>query len=180
MRHFVSGMLALVLAATTMATQAEQQAAGTAPAQRVEATFGDWSRICSSNPEGATVCQIVQSANQNESGQLVFQTAVGYVADNERPIMYLTAPLGIFLPRGISIFVDDSEEGLTATVQRCDGSGCLGLLAMTEAFVDKLKKGKAAKLVFGATATQNVSLPLSLDGFTKAFNSLVPLQQQKQ
>ncbi len=167
MNPFVFGVLVVLLAATAGAAQESA-----APSQKVEATFGDWSRICTASTEGVQVCQIVQSANQNESGQLVFQTAVGYVADNDRPILYLTAPLGIFLPRGISIFVDDSEEGLTATVQRCDGSGCLGLLAMSETFVDSLKKGNAAKLVFGATAQQNVSLPLSLDGFTKAFDSL--------
>lgn len=156
---------------------AQQSAVGNQnTSQQVEATFDDWSRICTNAESGEEVCQIVQSANQNESGRLVFQTAVGYVADNDRPIMYLTAPLGIFLPRGISIFVDEEEDGLTATVQRCDANGCLAVLALEENWVDKLKKGGEAKLIFAASAQQNVSVPLSLTGFTDAFNSLEPRQ----
>lgn len=167
-------LILLVLLVTSLATRAEETfpaATQGGSAQRVEETYGDWSRICTTSDENR-VCQIVQTANQNESGQLVFQTAVGYVSDNERPIMYLTAPLGIFLPRGISIFVDEEEQGLTATVQRCDQNGCLGVLAMEPALVDKLKKGQAAKMIFGASAQRNVSIPLSLTGFTRAFNSL--------
>jgi len=164
--------LALMLPAAVLAGEQTTPQPARAGEQQIEATFGDWSKICTTNQNDQHVCQIVQSANQNESGKLVFQTAVGYVADNEKPIMYLTAPLGIFLPRGISIFVGDEENGITATVQRCDASGCLGVLALEDSLVDKLKQGNEARLVFAANVQQNVALPLSLAGFTKAFNSL--------
>ncbi len=142
--------------------------------QAVEASFDDWSLICTADETGDKVCQIVQSVNQNDSGQLVFQTAVGYVPDNESPILYMTAPLGIFLPRGISIFVDDDEEGRTAQVLRCTENGCLAVLAMQPELVQKLKKGNEGRLIFGATAQQNVAIPLSLTGFTRAFDALTP------
>lgn len=141
------------------------------PGQKIVKSFGDWSKICVEQEKGGKLCQIVQSANQNSTGKLVFQTAVGYVPDNDKPIMYLTGPLGIFLPKGISVFVDDNP-GLTATVQRCDGSGCLALLALNEDMLKQLQSGKKGKLVFAANAKQNVSLPLSLGGFKDAFNSL--------
>lgn len=163
--------LACCIANTYAATADTAPAKGDGPHQQVVKTFGDWSKICVDQPEGKPVCQVVQSANQNKSGRLVFQTAIGYVSDNDHPIMYLTAPLGIFLPKGVSIFVDDNP-GLTATVQRCDGNGCLALLALKPDLVKQLETGKEAKLVFAATAKQNVSLPLSLDGFKAAFDSL--------
>ncbi len=147
-----------------------------AAAQRVEETFGDWSLICTTAVENR-VCQIVQTANQNESGKLVFQTAVGYVSDSDKPIMYLTAPLGIFLPRGISVFVDDEQDGLKATVQRCDPNGCLGVLALENETIEKLKRGQEARMIFGASAQQNVSIPVSLTGFTRAFDSLEPVER---
>lgn len=176
MKKLTTALFGMLIATSTFAEpqaadEAIQQNAAGPGSQAVEETFGDWSRICTTDAENR-VCQIVQTANQNESGQLVFQTAVGYVADNERPIMYMTAPLGIFLPRGLSIFVDDETDGLTATVQRCDANGCLGVLAMEPELVDKLKKGSNAKVIFGVSAQQNVSVPMSLTGFTNAFNSL--------
>lgn len=138
--------------------------------QEIESTFGDWSKICTLDEASDTrVCQIVQSANQND--QLVFQSAIGYVEGNEQPIMYLTAPLGIFLPKGITVIVEENP-GLTAIVQRCDGKGCLALLALEDATIDAMRKGTDAKIIFAANAQQNVSLPLSLDGFTAAFRSL--------
>ncbi|MEX0941953.1 MAG: invasion associated locus B family protein [Pseudomonadales bacterium] len=137
--------------------------------QKVEQTWGDWSRICTTGEP--RVCQVVQSANQDETGNLIFQTSIGYVANNDRPIMYLTAPLGIFLPRGISVIVDD-DPPLTATVQKCDGNGCLGLLALSQDAIESLKAGTQAQVVFGASAQQNVSIPLSLDGFGAAFDAL--------
>lgn len=170
-------LIALVLATSLASAQDSRQAPADQAVQggsqqEVLATYGDWSKICAAGENDERVCQIVQSANQNDTGRLVFQTAVGYVSDNERPIMYLTAPLGIFLPRGISVFVDDAEEGLTATVQRCDANGCLAVLALEDTFVTQLKRGAEAKLVFAANAQQNVSLPMSLTGFTRAFDSL--------
>lgn len=161
MRNIATLLLAIL---STSAFAAENS-------QSVEKTWGDWSKICAPSETEERVCQIVQSANQNESGQLVFQTAVGYVTDNELPIMYLTAPLGIFLPRGISVVIGENDP-VTATVQRCDGNGCIGLLALEQDFVDAMKKGTEAQLVFGASAQQNVTVPLSLKGFTAAFNAL--------
>jgi invasion protein IalB len=157
-------ILVLLTTLSALATAAE-------PKQDVLQTWGDWSKICTTSDDDKRVCQIVQSANQNESGALVFQTAVGYVDDTDKPVMYLTAPLGIFLPRGITVVIDD-KPGVTATVQRCDGNGCLGLLVLEPDFVDALKKAAAAKLVFAASAKQNVSIPLSLNGFAAALEGL--------
>jgi invasion protein IalB len=137
--------------------------------QAIEKTWGDWSKICTSGEN--SICQIVQSANQNESGQLIFQTAVGYADDNDKPILYLTGPLGIFLPRGIGITIDDAPIR-AAVVQRCDNKGCLAVLPMEQDLIKEMEKGKTAKVIFATSMTQNVSLPLSLKGFKRAFRAL--------
>ncbi|MFT5561955.1 MAG: invasion protein IalB, partial [Litorivivens sp.] len=56
----------------------------------------------------------------------------------------------------------------------CDTSGCLAVSAVEPAFVAEMKAGREAKLVFGASAEQNVAVPFSLIGFTDAINSIVP------
>jgi len=140
--------------------------------QEVIKTWGKWSKICTGTDE--MNCQIVQSANQNDTGKLVFQTSVGYVEDNDKPIMFMTAPLGIYLPKGISFFVDE-EHGKQAAVQRCDGTGCLAVLALTEDFLGlllKTKKASDSNVVFATRVTQNVRLPVSMEGFKQAFKSL--------
>ena len=140
--------------------------------QEVVDTFGAWSKICAEVADAPIRCQIVQSASQNETKQLVFQTAVGFVDGSDKPIMFLTAPLGIFLPKGVTVIVGEETEGLTATVQRCDGKGCLALMAMEPEFVAKLEKGISAKIYFGANKDRTVALPLDLTGFKKGLRSL--------
>ena len=135
--------------------------------QGAENTWGDWSKICS---EDESTCQIVQNANQNE--KLVFQTAVGYVKDNDRPILFLTGPLGINLPKSISVFIDENEQGKKAVMQRCDAKGCLALLAMEEDFLKTWLDGKTGKIIFTDSASKVVQLPISLDGFKTAFEKL--------
>ena len=160
MRGKIVGLI-IILAATSSVAE-----------QDVEKTFGSWSKICTAGDGDPHHCQIVQSANQKDTGRRVFHTALGYVDDNDKPILYMTAPLGIFLPRGISIFVDD-QPGLRAAVQICDANGCLGLLALEDDFLELLKEGETAKLVFATSAEQNVSVPLDLNGFKKAYASFV-------
>jgi invasion protein IalB len=140
--------------------------------QDVVETFGAWSKICAEFADSGDRCQIVQSVNQTASKQRIFQTAVGYEPGNDKPIMFLTAPLGIFLPRGISVKVGDEAEGLTASIQRCDASGCLAVMVMEEDFVSSLVQGRKAKIYFSNTSENRVSVPLNLDGFKQAFNSL--------
>lgn len=138
--------------------------------QAVEKSWGDWSKVCTQEQE-LQICRIVQAATQNESGQRIFQTAIGYVADNDKPMMFLTGPLGIFLPRGISVVVND-DKPIPVVVQRCDSNGCLGVLPMDESLVAAMSKGAEVKLLFAASIKQNMALALSMDGFKSAFNAL--------
>lgn len=162
-------ILISLIAAPLVATAQE------APTQEVVEKFDAWSKICVTNSDQEKPpCQIVQSATQNATGSVVFQTAVGYIADNDKPLMFMTAPLGIFLPKGITVVVDDDEQGLTVPVQRCDAKGCLAVLVMERDFVRKLERGDGARAIFAANAERNVALPIDLTGFRKAFRSVRP------
>lgn len=134
--------------------------------------YGSWVKVCQPAEDAqAEGCQITQIANQQESGKRVFQTTVGFVQDREEPVLFLNAPLGIYLPKGISISVDEAEP-VTARVQRCDQNGCLGLLALGTELAGQLKGGEKAQVIFAATNEQLIQLPLDLNGFTDALAAL--------
>ena len=130
-------------------------------------TWGDWSKICN---EDMTTCQIVQNVNRDQ--ELIFQTAVGYIKNNDRPILYLTGPLGLNIPKSISVFIDENEQGKKAVMQRCNLKGCLALLAMPEDFLETWLNGKTGKVIFTDASSKIVQLPISLDGFKTAFENL--------
>ena len=140
---------------------------------RVAGAFGDWTKICS--PAGDTEsCRISQVVDRDESGQRMFQTVIRYMPESENPVMFLTAPLGMYLSRGITLELTE-DTLMTTVVQRCDANGCLAATALEPAFVAAMKAGREGRLVFGATVEQNVAVPFSLMGFTAAMNSIGPL-----
>ena len=164
-----SGLLLLVFLAVpqTLVAESADPESGT-PSQSIEATWGKWSKICT--PDGS--CQIVQSATQSDSGQIVLQSVVKYVPESPQPVLFLTGPLGIYLPKGISLFVDDSDKGKRISLQRCDQTGCLGVLVLQDDFLRTMKEGNTVKAIIALNEEQNLQLPISLDGFTKALASL--------
>lgn len=147
------------------------QAIPTANAEEAN-EFGDWVRNCAED-EGAEVCQISQFTRQAESESLLFEMTVGYLPGAALPVVFLTAPLGIHLPRGITIQLTD-ETLMTVAVQRCTTVGCVAVATLDEAFLNEMKASKEGLVVFGRNAEQNVGVPLSLVGFNEALNSIAP------
>ncbi len=76
-------------------------------------------------------CFIVQDIALKESGQRLLQVAVGYPDEGTRPIAIVTVPLGILLPAGVGLAVDDAE-GVRFPVQYCIALGCRSQIALDE------------------------------------------------
>ena len=150
---------------------------GVALAQpEVEKTWGDWSKICTppaEGQEGDEICSISQTATMNEGGLRLLETTIRYVEGNEKPVMFVLVPLelGLYLPRGLTVTVDDLDP-VTIALQRCTVKGCIAVLAMEENLVEAFRKAEQAQIVFFIDVNQSRNLPVSLDGFTRAFRSL--------
>lgn len=164
MKIFVLAVLALVL---NVSVQAEETATGW---QKI-ATYETWAKHCNRPVDAPEQCRIFQTASQND--QLVFQASIGYLPGTDSAIMFMTGPLGIFLPKGVSLIAGEGEgEAITAGFLHCNAQGCHTRFAIEEVMVSRLKAAADAQIVFWANNEQNVILPLDLKGFTRAINSL--------
>ena len=136
--------------------------------------FKDWTARCET-PPGANIerCYIFQNIVLKQSGQRVLHMAVGYLAANGQPAAVLTLPLGISLPPGVSISIDDAAPS-PLVIERCDPSGCIGALALDDALLAALKRGRRARVSFYDGTRTKVSVPVSLLGFTAGFGALRP------
>lgn len=162
----VFSFLCLVLGSVSM------HAAEGESSERLAGSFGDWSKICVAE-DGGEACHISQTVNQNNSESRLFQTSIGYVGDAITPVVFLSAPLGIYLPRGITLELTETTL-LSAVVQRCDGNGCLAVTSIDPSFLAEMLRVKEGRLIFGSSAEQNVAIPISFDGFNDALNSIKP------
>ena len=135
-------------------------------------TFKDWRLQCDVPPEGSEErCFMVQNLVMREGGQRLLNVAVGYLAETETPAIIFTLPLGVSLPPGVSLQVDEGETK-KFPVERCTENGCIAGLALDDASLATFKEGIKANVTFSDGARRPVTVPVSLKGFSAGFTAV--------
>ena len=81
------------------------------------------------------------------------------------------APLGVLLPNGLGLKIDDTDIGRAGFV-KCLPSGCVAEVTMDEKLIDQLKNGGTATYIIHQTPDEGIGLPLTLGGFKDGFAKL--------
>ena len=148
-------------------------ASGAAEAQgAVRAKHGDWETRCETPPGAAyEQCAVVMSVVDQERPNLTLVIIVLNTADRKARLMRVIAPLGVLLPAGVSLRIDDQDVGRLNFLQ-CLANGCIAQLALDQQLLDKLKAGKTMSLGIFQTPEQGVGVPAALTGFKEAYEQL--------
>jgi invasion protein IalB len=144
--------------------------AAEAPAS-IKEQLGDWQMVCKT-PEGAKsdICAIVQdvTSDSNPNVQLSVQFQQG--ADGNK-ILRVFAPLGVLLPPGLGLQIDDQKVGHAPFV-RCQVVGCVAQVTLPPDLMGKFKAGKTAWFIIYQTKEAGIGIPVSLAGFAGAVDKL--------
>jgi invasion protein IalB len=133
--------------------------------------FRDWTMRCEEAGEDPPrSCVIVQRLLLKEQQQRILDVAVGYLLEGQ-PAAYFVLPLGVSLPGGISITVDDGKP-VRLRYEYCDGNGCLAPMALGTEMLAAFKGGRWARVAFFSRSGKEISVPVSLLGFTAGFGAL--------
>lgn len=174
-RRFLRLVAALAVAAAVWA-QPVAQAQETPPAAgeggRTEERMGNWTLRCISAADPATRrCEMVQVVGDTQSGRDVLAVAIGYPEGQPRPIAWIILPLGVLLPPGIGVKIDQGEvNGMP--YRSCDTRGCATPWQLSEEDVGALKRGNELVVIFRDIEGKSLGIPVSLSGFTAAFDKL--------
>lgn len=170
--------LTLVTGMLTMGTVDMTQAQTTEGPSSLTETYGDWVVRCVAPQavEGQAaptqVCEMTQELRQADSGQRVL--AVALQSTEAGASLTLVAPFGLLLEAGLQVAVD--EEAVTeGRFRTCLPGGCLSVIDLTTDVLDKFAAGNAATVTMRDTSEQDLSLSVSLAGFTAAWNRLKAL-----
>ena len=143
----------------------------------VDEVFGDWQRECLRIPgdTGPVPCQITQFLREEPEGQPVGKVSLGKLPAGGEAVAgsMVIVPLGVLLTQQMTVGVD-SAAPKRYPYRFCDPNGCVAQIGYTNAEIDAFMKGNKATLTVVPTAApdQQIALPLSLKGFTDAWNSL--------
>lgn len=138
----------------------------------VKAKYGDWDLRCDTPPgaenEQCFIMQFVTAADRDNVGLSVI---VMKTADKQARILRLLAPLGVLLPRGLGLRIDDTDMGTTGFI-RCLPNGCLSEVLMDDSLIQALRGGEQAMFIIFQTPEEGIGVPISLDGFGEGFDAL--------
>jgi invasion protein IalB len=150
-------------------------AAGAAPAAAqgvVKSKFGDWEMRCET-PAGASreQCALIQSIAAEDKPNVSLVVIVLKTADGKARLLRVIAPLGVLLPAGLGLKIDNADVGRAGFV-RCLPTGCVAEVVMEDKLLDQLKTGANATFIVFNTPEEGIGLPLALAGFGQGFDKL--------
>jgi invasion protein IalB len=131
-----------------------------------------WAARCGSASRDAPLeCAIEQSAVLPRTGQLVILVNIRVPADTHTPSALIQLPLGLNLPGGAKLQVDDG----TATdlqIQTCEARGCYAGTTIAPDLLAAMKSGKQLKISFQNLNKETLTVPLPLADFAAAYDKI--------
>jgi invasion protein IalB len=86
-------------------------------------------------------------------------------------VLRVFAPLGVLLPPGIGLKIDDVDVG-HAPFLRCHSFACYAQVTLEDKLINQLSTGKTAIFIIFQTEEAGIGIPLSLNGFAQALAAL--------
>jgi invasion protein IalB len=138
--------------------------------------FQDWTYQCGGEGLKDEDCFIMQNIFRQESEFRLLRVAVGYLGPDDSPLLFLTTPLGIFLPAGIVfniVRMGKGGEEYKTPLHLCMPAGCRAIVRLDKELIWAMKMGGQVKVAFLDNNTRKqITVEVSLAGFTKGLEAL--------
>ena len=147
--------------------------AGHALAQgAVKSVHRDWQIRCDTPPGAKSEqCALIQSVTAEDRANVGLTVIVLKTADQRSRLMRVVAPLGVLLPSGLGLKIDQADIGRAGFV-RCLPNGCIAEVVMDDELIKKLRTGKSATFIIFQTPEEGIGFPMSLAGFGEGYEKL--------
>jgi len=139
-----------------------------ATAQEQTVSFGDWAKICEPRPNKSSRCYLLQTFQQN--AKTIMVVVIAHSAEGDRFGAMIDAPLGLDLPAGLK--VQATKKIKTISFEQCLSSGCKAFITLTDDLLEMLKKGGTFNVTGRIADGDEIEIPISPNGFKKAFEAL--------
>lgn len=128
-----------------------------------------WAKLCNTDPAtGKELCLTIQEIRA-DTGQFIASATIRTIAGDAKKSLITAVPPGMLLQPGLRIQIDDQPQ-VEVKYGICFPNACYGELEVDDAFVTKLKAGGKLTLTTLNQQAKPVNFPMTLAGFTKAFD----------
>ena len=131
-----------------------------------------WAARCSSASRDAPLeCAVEQTAVLQKTGQLIILVNVRVPSDTRMPVAMVQLPLGLNLPGGAKLQVDDGRM-TDLQIETCESRGCYAGTPVGPDLLAALKSGKQLKISFQNLSKETITIPLPLGDFAAAYDKI--------
>src|SRR4029078_9395601 len=92
-------------------------------------------------------------------------------AEQKSTLLRVLAPMGVFLPAGLGLKIDEVDIGRVGFV-RCLPNGCVAEVVIDDNLLEKLRVGQTATFIIFMAPEEGLGFPISLKGFGEGVDSL--------
>jgi len=138
----------------------------------VKSVHGDWQIRCDT-PPGAQgeQCALMQSVTAEDRANVGLTVIVLKTADQKSRLMRVIAPMGVLLPSGLGLKIDQADVGRAGFV-RCLPNGCVAEVVMDDNLMKQMRAGTTATFIIFLTPEEGIGFPMALKGFGDGFDKL--------
>ena len=138
----------------------------------VKSVHGDWQIRCDTPPGAqAEQCALIQSVVAEDRSNAGLTVIVLKTADQKSKLIRVVAPLGVLLPSGLGLKLDNQDVGRAGFV-RCLPNGCVAEVVMDDNLVKQLRTGTSATFIIFQTPEEGIGIPMGLKGFGEGYDKL--------
>jgi invasion protein IalB len=131
-----------------------------------------WVARCTSASRDAPLeCAVEQTAVLTKTGQLIVLLNIRVAADTRQPIAVVQLPLGLNLPVGAKLQVDDGKV-TDLQIQTCEQRGCYANSPVPPDVLTAMKSGKQLKVSFQNLGKETITIPMPLADFAAAYDKI--------
>jgi invasion protein IalB len=165
--------LASALGAAALVLAAASAFGGEAYAQgAVRSVHGDWQIRCDTPPGAQNEqCALMQSVTAEDRPNVGLTVFVLKTSDQKARLMRVVAPLGVLLPSGLGLKIDNNDVGRAGFV-RCLPNGCVAEVVMEDKLIEQMRNGQTSTFIIFQTPEEGIGFPMSLKGFGEGFDKL--------
>ena len=131
-----------------------------------------WVARCTSASRTTSLdCAIEQTAVLTKTGQLIVLINIRVPADTRAPIAVVQLPLGLNLPTGAKLQIDNGKT-YDLQIQTCEARGCYANMPVAPDMLAAMRSGKQLKVSFQNLAKETITIPMPLADFAAAYEKI--------
>jgi invasion protein IalB len=163
--YALAGVAVLLAAATLSSGHAVAQGA-------IRSVHGDWQIRCETPPGAQSEqCALMQSVTAEDRPNVGLTVIVLKTSDQKSRLMRVVAPLGVLIPSGLGLKIDNQDVGRAGFV-RCLPNGCVAEVVMDDTLLGQLRTGQTSTFIIFQTPEEGIGFPMSLKGFGEGYDQL--------